>query len=163
MDKKAVEKSYQDGVELIQNYVSDYLVKNYEGIEKIEWQGIGVEWRSSPVFGSSMFGNYVNSYVNVFVSEKTFIKIEYRLNDETEYNDDLQKYIASDSLNPDNVDFLVDTGIENAIYEYSDNPDSEKMKVSEDEKLDLEKVKKSVKGSPNVQIIYNLEIHELTY
>ena len=45
MDKKSAEKEYQDGVELIQNYVTDYLVHNYEGIEKIEWQGVGIEWR----------------------------------------------------------------------------------------------------------------------
>lgn len=65
MDKKSAEKEYQDGVELIQNYVTKYLVHNYEGIEKIEWQGVGVEWRNSPIYGTSLFGNYVNSKVRV--------------------------------------------------------------------------------------------------
>lgn len=37
MDKKAIEKDYQQGIGLIQKYVSNYLVENYEGIEKIEW------------------------------------------------------------------------------------------------------------------------------
>ena len=38
-----IEKDYQQGIGLIQKYVSNYLVENYEGIEKIEWQGVGVE------------------------------------------------------------------------------------------------------------------------
>ncbi|CEN27836.1 Uncharacterized protein LACPI_0636 [Lactococcus piscium MKFS47] len=58
MDKQKTEKEYQQGNELIQNYVTDYLVKNYQGIKKIEWQGIGVEYRNSPILGSSLFGNY---------------------------------------------------------------------------------------------------------
>lgn len=35
MDKQKTEKEYQQGIELIQNYVTDYLVKNYQGIKKI--------------------------------------------------------------------------------------------------------------------------------
>jgi hypothetical protein len=152
MDKKAVEKSYQDGIELIQNYVTDYLVKNYEGIEKIEWQGVGVEWRSSPVFGSSILGNYVNSYVKVFVSDKTYFTIEYRLNDETEYDNDLQKYVLDDYLNPINIDSDIQMEIENTT-----------RKVNVTDKALLKKIEKKKSGSPNAQVIYNIEVHELTY
>ncbi|MGG5342889.1 hypothetical protein [Enterococcus sp. AZ192] len=152
MDKKAVEKSYQDGIELIQNYVTDYLVKNYEGIEKIEWQGVGVEWRSSPTLGASILGNYVNSYVKVFVSDKTYFTIEYRLNDETEYNNDLQKYVLDDYLNSSNIDSDIKMEIENT---------TRKMKVAD--KVLFKKIKKKKSGSPNAQVIYNLEVHELTY
>ncbi|MDN6071199.1 MAG: hypothetical protein L0I48_08405, partial [Lactococcus plantarum] len=63
MDKRKLEKEYQQGIELIQSYVTDYLVKNYAGIEKIEWQGIGVEYRNSPILGPSLFGNYVDTDV----------------------------------------------------------------------------------------------------
>ena len=83
MDKKALENSYQDGMDLVQKYVTDYLVQNYGGIEKIEWQGVGVEWRNSLVFGPSMFGNYVNSYVDVYIAKNNYFRIEFRLNDET--------------------------------------------------------------------------------
>ena len=34
MDKQKTEKEYQQGIELIQSYVTDYLVKNYQGIKK---------------------------------------------------------------------------------------------------------------------------------
>ncbi len=163
MDKKAEEKTYQEGVKVIQNYVTDYLVNNYSGIEKIEWQGVGVEWRNSPIFGSSMFGNYVNSNVNVFISKDNYFTMELRLNDRMEYDNDLKKYVTRRSLNSDNMDVLVNAGIYNAIYAYSDNPDVKKLNVSEEEKLALEKIKKSSDGSPKAQVIYNLEIHKLIY
>ncbi|MFC0403546.1 hypothetical protein BCR24_03975 [Enterococcus ureilyticus] len=152
MDKKAVEKSYQDGIELIQNYVTDYLVKNYEGIEKIEWQGVGVEWRNSPTFGSSILGNYVNSYVKVFVSNKTFVTIEYRLNDETEYNDDLKKYVLTEYLNPTNIDSALEMELRSTIG-----------KANTKDKLDFENIKKSSKGSSKADVVYNITVHELTY
>ncbi len=60
MDKKAIEKDYQQGIGLIQKYVSNYLVENYEGIEKIEWQGVRVEWRNAKGYGPSLLGNYAN-------------------------------------------------------------------------------------------------------
>lgn len=93
MDKQKTEKEYQQGIELIQSYVTDYLVKNYQGIKKIEWQGIGVEYRNSPILGPSLFGNYVDTDVKIYVSDKLFLTMTFRLNDETEYNDELQKYV----------------------------------------------------------------------
>lgn len=152
MDKRAIEKDYQQGVEIIQKYVSDYLVNNYEGIEKIEWQGVGVEWRSSPMFGSSILGNYVNSKAKIVVSKDKFFTVRFTLTDETEYDNDLKKYVRSDSLNPENTDFSIQSDLENATYN-----------LSEEEKAVFNKFKKSTKGSPNTQIIYNLEIHELEY
>nr|WP_188634500.1 hypothetical protein [Enterococcus wangshanyuanii] len=155
MDKKAVEKSYQDGIELIQNYVTDYLVKNYEGIEKIEWQGVGVEWRSSDVFGSSMLGNYVDSDVKVFVSADKFFTVDFTLAEKAEYNNELKKYVLEDSMNPANIDSTIKTGLENAVG---------KFKIGDQlDKADSEKMKKGSKGSPNAQVIYNLDIHELNY
>ena len=91
MKKKTIEKEYQQGVKLIQDYVTDYLVKNYEGIEKIEWQGIGVEYRNSPILGPSLFGNYVDTTVKIFVSEDTYFSVDFTLTDETEYDNDLKK------------------------------------------------------------------------
>lgn len=155
MDKKAVEKSYQDGIELIQNYVTDYLVKNYEGIEKIEWQGVGVEWRSSNVFGSSILGNYVNSKAKIFVSSDKFFTVRFTLTDEAEYDDDSNEYILKHSLNPNNIDSLLELEIENAVGNFNIG---DKL-----DQLDSKKIQKSREGSPKANIIYNLEIHELKY
>ena len=105
MDKKAIEKDYQQGIGLIQKYVSNYLVENYEGIEKIEWQGVGVEWRNAKGYGPSLLGNYVNTRVNIFVSED----------------------------------------------------------LKQSEKESFTKLEKSIFGSDNAKIIYNLEIYELNY
>lgn len=163
MDKKAVEKSYQDGIELIQNYVTDYLVKNYEGIEKIEWQGGGIEWRSSPVFGASILGNYVNSNVNVYVSKDNYFTMRLRLSDRVNYDDNLKKYVLSDSMKPSNLDALVSSGIHNAIYTYNDDLDVKKINVNKEEKLELENIKKSSSGSPNAKLMYNIKIHKLKY
>ncbi len=139
------------------------MIDNYEGIEKIEWQGVGVEWRNSSIFGSSMFGNYVNSNVNVYVSEDNYFTIRFRLNDETEYDDDLKKYIALDSLNSSNTDVSIEVGIDNAIYNYSNDSNVENLEVVQEKKLELKKVKKNSTGSPNAEAIYNLKIHELRY
>ncbi|ALS35615.1 hypothetical protein ABID30_001180 [Enterococcus rotai] len=155
MDKKAVEKSYQDGIELIQNYVTDYLVKNYEGIEKIEWEGVGVEWRSSPILGSSILGNYVNSKAKIFVSSDKFFTVRFTLTDEAEYDGDLNKYILKHSLNPNNIDSLLELEIENAVGNFNIG---DKL-----DQLGSKKIKKSREGSPKAKIIYNLEIHELEY
>ena len=99
MDKKAIEKDYQQGIDLIQKYVSNYLVENYEGIEKIEWQGVGVEWRNAKGYGTSLLGNYVKSDVKLFISQNSYIKLHFLLTDETEYNEELKKYVQSDVLN----------------------------------------------------------------
>ncbi|WP_321386016.1 hypothetical protein [uncultured Enterococcus sp.] len=152
MDKKAVEKDYQQGMKLIQTYVTEYLIDNYEGIEKIEWQGVGVEWRNSPVFGSSMFGNYVNSYVNVYISEETYFTMEFRLHDKAEYDYDKKKYIALDSLNPSNIDSTLEMELRNTT-----------RKLNGEEKIEFEKIRKADMGSKQAKTIYNLEIHELIY
>ena len=86
MDKQKLEKEYQQGIELIQSYVTDYLVKNYAGIKKIEWQGIGVEYRNSPILGPSLFGNYVDTDVKVYVSDDNYFTMTYKLTDETDFS-----------------------------------------------------------------------------
>ena len=79
MDKKAIEKDYQQGIDLIQKYVSNYLVENYEGIEKIEWQGVGVEWRNAKGYGTSLLGNYVDSKAKIFISTETYFTLDLSL------------------------------------------------------------------------------------
>ena len=152
LDKKSAEKEYQDGVELIQNYVTDYLVQDYEGIEKIEWQGVGIEWRNSPIYGTSLFGNYVDTDVKVFVSENNYFTLTFRLSSETEYNNDLKKYVKLDSLNPSNTDVEIRVGKDNAIKH--SNPEARQF---------FENVEKSSSGSSGAKVIYNLDIHELKY
>jgi hypothetical protein len=162
MDKKALEKDYQQGVKLIQEYVTNYLVENYEGIEKIEWQGIGVEWRNSPIYGASLFSNYVDTDVKIYVSEKEFFTMSYKLTDYTEYDYDANKYVLSNTLTHDSID-KVSMEIENKVYKYDDMLNITGLKVTEKEKLEFEKIKKSSNGSPQTQIGYNLKLHELHY
>ena len=152
MKKKTIEKEYQQGVKLIQDYVTDYLVENYEGIEKIEWQGIGVEYRNSPILGPSLFGNYVDTTVKIFVSEDTYFSVDFTLTDETEYDNDLNKYVKSSSLNPRNTDFSIQTDLENATDE-----------LTPSEKEDFKNFKKSSYGSKKAKVVYNLDIYKLTY
>ncbi|MCA5013717.1 MULTISPECIES: hypothetical protein [unclassified Enterococcus] len=152
MDRKALEKSYQDGVELIQNYVTDYLVKNYEGIEKIEWQGVGVEWRSSPTLGASILGNYVDSDAKIFISKNDYFLMTFRLNDKAEYKDNSKKYFLKASLNANNIDSTLAMEIRNTT-----------RRLAAEEKLIFQNIKKSNSGSPHVQITYNTAIHELSY
>ena len=153
MDMKTQEKDYQDGIAIIQNYVSDYLVKNYQGIEKIEWQGIGVEYRNSPIHGTSLFGNYVNTRVSVYVSNDLFFTMRFTLTDETDYDSDLRKYVKLDSLNSQNTDVVIKGELTDAI----------RRAALKTDKLKFEKMKKSKNGSPTVKVVYNLEIHELKY
>ena len=152
MDMKAQEKDYQDGIAIIQNYVSDYLVKNYQGIEKIEWQGIGVEYRNSPTHGASLFGNYVNTRVRVYVSNDLFFTMRFTLTEETDYDDDLKKYVKLDSLNQRNTDVSIEVGLQNASN-----------KLTSKKKVVFDKLKKSKEGSPKTKVSYNLDIHELKY
>lgn len=153
MDMKTQEKDYQDGIAIIQNYVSDYLVKNYQGIEKIEWQGIGVEYRNSPTHGASLFGNYVDTDVKVFVTEDKYFIINFLLTEETDYDSDLKKYVKLDSLNSQNTDVVINGELTDAIRRAELKTD----------KLKFEKMKKSKNGSPTAKVVYNLELHELKY
>ncbi len=152
MDMKTQEKDYQDGIAIIQNYVSDYLVKNYQGIEKIEWQGIGVEYRNSPTHGASLFGNYVNTRVSVYVSTDLFFTMRFTLTEETDYDSDLRKYVKLDSLNQRNTDVSIEVGLQNASN-----------KLTSEKKVVFDKVKKSTEGSPKTKVSYNLNIQELKY
>ncbi|MEY8539068.1 hypothetical protein AALM99_11660 [Lactococcus muris] len=152
MKKKTIEKEYQQGVKLIQDYVTDYLVENYEGIEKIEWQGIGVEYRNSPILGPSLFGNYVNTIVRVYISEDTYFSMYFSLSEEVEYDDNLHKYVKLRYLNPQNADSAIQSGLRNEIH-----------KLSPSEKEYFKDFKKSPSGSKKAKVVYNLDIHELTY
>ncbi|MGX7045898.1 hypothetical protein ACWN83_02525 [Pseudolactococcus plantarum] len=160
MDKRKLEKEYQQGIELIQSYVTDYLVKNYAGIKKIEWQGIGVEYRNSPILGPSLFGNYVDTDVKIYVSDENYFTLEFRLSDKAEYDDALKKYVIKKSLNPNNIDTIIGSGKYNALYEYSDDG-VDKLRI--DNITIFDKIKKSCIGSENSKVKYNLDIHGLKY
>ncbi|HCY8998009.1 TPA: hypothetical protein O2E30_000833 [Enterococcus faecalis] len=155
MDKKAIEKDYQQGIDLIQKYVSNYLVENYEGIEKIEWQGVGVEWRNAKGYGPSLLGNYVDSDVRIYVSEDNYFTMSFTLNYNTEYDDKLEKYIQLDYLRPQKIDSILVLEVENATKGLNIG---DKLEISESKKN-----KKSSEGSSNAKVISNLEIHELVY
>ncbi|SPC38227.1 hypothetical protein [Pseudolactococcus paracarnosus] len=163
MDKQKTEKEYQQGIELIQSYVTDYLVKNYQGIEKIEWQGIGVEYRNSPILGPSLFGNYVDTDVTIYASQNSYLTIIFTLNYNTEYNESSNKYSKNPYLSSNNIDELLEIELDNTIYKRDDMHKIIGLEVSQDQKKEFEKVKKSTTGSKKAKIVYNLKVHELIY
>ncbi|GAB2022145.1 hypothetical protein RyT2_12190 [Pseudolactococcus yaeyamensis] len=171
MNKKADEQLYQDGFKQIQDHVTNYMVENYEGIEKIEWEGVGVEWRNSPIFGGSMFGNFVISYVRVYASEEKYFKMDFNLSDEMRYDDELEKYIFEDYFFK-NLDYNMDESVKSEIYNAGLKPIG-KTSTGENEyefdeeawanRGEFEGIKKSKNGSTNAKIIYSLKVHELKY
>src|SRR5574337_1021116 len=163
MDKQKTEKEYQQGIELIQSYVTDYLVKNYQGIKKIEWQGIGVEYRNSPILGPSLFGNYVDTDVTIYASQNSYLTINFTLNYNTEYNESSNKYSKNPYLSSNNIDELLEIELDNTIYKRDDMHKIIGLEVSQDQKKEFEKVKKSTTGSKKAKIVYNLKVHELIY
>ncbi|GAB2022144.1 hypothetical protein RyT2_12180 [Pseudolactococcus yaeyamensis] len=153
--KKAEEKLYQDGVKQIQKYVTNYMVENYEGIEKIEWDGVGVDW-GILVPLNKFNGRAYNAFsdVKVYASEKKYFRMDFNLNEEMRYDDELEKYVFEDwflkNMDSD-MDVIVNVGMYNAS-------DTENHDIKE-----YGGIKKSKEGSPNAKIIYNLEVHEEKY
>ena len=107
---------------------------------------------NSPIYGTSLFGNYVNSKVKIFVSKDNYFTVRFTLTDETDYDNVLKRYVESNSLNPENTDFSIKSDLENTIYS-----------LSQVEKEEFNKLKKSSKGSQDAKVVYNLSIHELKH
>nr|OTP47850.1 hypothetical protein A5881_002972 [Enterococcus termitis] len=55
-------------------------------------------------------------------------------------------------MNPTNLDSIIEMEIGNTTRQ-----------LKEKDKLVFKNIKKNSSGSPNAQVIYNTEIHELTY
>ena len=111
-----------------------------------------MEWRNAKGYGPSLLGNYVNTRVNIFVSEDKYFSVRFTLTDETDYDNNLKKYVKASSLNSENIDFSIKSDLENATYD-----------LKQSEKESFMKLEKSIFGSDNAKIIYNLEIYELNY
>ncbi|GHU62859.1 hypothetical protein FACS189418_5020 [Clostridia bacterium] len=171
MDRKHEEKLYQDAFKQIQTDVTEYLVEHYEGIEKIEWEGVGVEWRNSPIFGASMFGNYVGSDVKVYSFSGKYFTMDFSLNEEMEYDWEFQeKYVYPEwneesknriekeggiyahLKNPESIDHTIAVGIYNAT--------DPATRAYHEEPIEFEQIKKSDQGSPNAKIKYDLHIFQ---
>ncbi|PCS08595.1 hypothetical protein RU86_GL000979 [Lactococcus piscium] len=175
VEKNSDEKLYQDAFTQIQKDVTDYLVKNYQGIEKIAWQGIGIEYRNSDIYGSSLLGNYVDSDVRIYVSKDNYFTMNFTLNGQMSFDDEkgkyayrewdenLNDYVFKDTIRTHTVDSYIKEGIDNTLYKYNDDPDNNVLSVSQSEKEELQTVKKAPVGSKEVEIIYSLKIKELTY
>ena len=141
MDKQKTEKEYQQGIELIQSYVTDY----------------------SPILGPSLFGNYVDTDVTIYASQNSYLTINFTLNYNTEYNESSNKYSKNPYLSSNNIDELLEIELDNTIYKRDDMHKIIGLEVSQDQKKEFEKVKKSTTGSKKAKIVYNLKVHELIY
>ncbi|EHU9668729.1 hypothetical protein LT174_001280, partial [Enterococcus faecalis] len=100
----------------------------------------------------SLLGNYVKSDVKLFISQNSYIKLHFLLTDETEYNEELKKYVQSDVLNSENIDSMLEMEIRNANRRFNDK-----------EKIKLQQVRKKTVKLSIPKIIYNLDIYELKY
>ena len=175
VEKNSDEKLYQDAFTQIQKDVTEYLVKNYQGIEKIAWQGIGIEYRNSDIYGPSLLGNYVDSDVRIYVSKDNYFTMNFTLNGQMSFDDEqgkyayrewdenLNDYVFKDTIRTHTVDSYIKEGIDNTLYKYNDDPDNNVLSISQSEKEELQTVKKAPVGSKQVEIIYSLKINELTY
>ncbi|MCO6017198.1 hypothetical protein CKN86_13190 [Carnobacterium divergens] len=82
-------------------------------------------------------GNYVNRKAKIYVSKNNYFTMRFTLIDETDYDADLEKYVALNSMNPSNIDVVVKSELKNATF-----------KLNEKDKVDFKKIRKSNNGSP---------------
>lgn len=147
MDRKAQERLYQDGMQQVQEVFTEYLVKNYAGIDAVEWQGVGVEW-----WGSPMLGDIVISDARVYVNDEDYIKMDLFLHDATDFDRDRKRYILNGVLSTQNMDGIIKVELHNSTYQ-----------LTQEGKLAFDEFVKSEAGSPDAKVTYDLEVHELTY
>ncbi|QIM17047.1 hypothetical protein G7067_12550 [Leucobacter insecticola] len=147
-DRSAMELAYQDGMRQVQETFTEYLLENYEGVAAVEWEGVEVEWRDSPVFGPSLLGNGVASDFKVYVNDTDYFTSYYWLNDKMEYDHDLERYVPTGTLSPKNMDMRIEDGISG---------------LREETGSAFDEFRKSATGSPGARVVYDLEIHEPRY
>lgn len=153
MDKQALEQTYQEGMQPVQETFTEYLLENYEGVTAIEWQGVEILWRDSPVHGPSLFGNGVTSYYKVFVDDEHYFTGYFRLDEEMEYDHDLEKYVPNEYfLTPSNMDVGVEMDLRQAVSDLDGDPDGV-----------FSGVRKSEAGSPGAKVTYNLDAFDFDF
>ena len=172
VEKNSDEKLYQDAFTQIQKDVTDYLVKNYQGIEKIAWQGIGIEYRNSDIYGPSLLGNYVDSDVRIYVSKDNYFTMNFTLNGQMSFDDEqgkyayrewdeaLEDYVVRNSIKFEEVDSRLNTELVNAI---KGKNIGDKMDQSAGEKIKKSPIEDSKTEDSKTKIIYNLKIKEIRY
>lgn len=152
MDKQAMAQSYQDGMRQVQETFTEHLLENYEGVTAIEWDGVEVEWRDSPVHGPSLFGNRAISHFKVYVNDKDYFTEYFVLSDRMDYDDDLERYVPNGTQTPENMDVRIDAGLYNATFDLSDH-----------QKRAFSGFRKSQEGSPGARVVYDVHVFDFKY
>ncbi|AXQ79705.1 hypothetical protein DDV21_003125 [Streptococcus chenjunshii] len=170
MEKKKVEQLYQHGFQLLEEQTALYIKENYSGISKIEF---------SPIFidGDGKFTMLTANVVPVVYDEEgnsVLLGIPTEKEDQESYGLLEGIYALEFDLWKNEVVYLSDsaTGKEIDVSKYDHLPDQ--AKLAESRKIDenitaliedgqLQGVEKSLDGSPQAKINYNVEIKKGEY
>ncbi|MGT2929645.1 hypothetical protein ACVR1G_05325 [Streptococcus dentasini] len=167
MEKQKAKQLYQHGFRLYEEQIATYITEHYSGVKKIEFSPIFIRrggmqnGRIVPVIYDE---NGNRAYLGRMIGNNGFM--DYGLHDGLELNRDG----ATDEEIIELEDFDADKTYD--VSEYQTLPKFAKLKSHStiDENIEalvgdrqLKGIKKSDKGSPSVEIVYNTEIKEGDY
>ena len=152
VEQKEREAAYQVATREIQETVTDYLVSNYAGVTRVEWQGIGVEFLASDVLGHLLYPNYVSSEARVYVNDTDYLTLRYSLNEEADYDEETSRYVLYGYLTPENMDIENASALRGA-----------KENLSVQEQRVFDEFVKSPVASPDAEITYNVDIFKFDW
>jgi len=152
VENKKTERNYQDLMAEVQETYSAYLVENYEGIEAIEWQGVGVEFLASDLIGRSNFGPVVATEGRVYVNKTDYFPLDISMSLVAEYDFDAEEYVLNGPLTPKNMDGDISFELGNKLDDLS--PSDRRV---------FDGFVKSDQGSPDTEVMYNVDIFKFDW
>lgn len=142
--QKKAEANYQEVMQELQAVVSDYVVNNYAGVTKIEWQGVQVEFLAHEIISHTLNTNPVRTTARVYVDDTDYFTVDYSLYSEADYHRVEQKYVLAGTLTPENLDAVFGGEARNA--------------AKKSDTTSFDQFIKSEGGSPGAEVVYNTNI-----
>jgi len=168
LDDKGV-KLYKRGFRLLEEQLATYIKEHYSGVSKIEFSPIFVQGGD----GQTMFGASIIAAITDSNGNKTYLGKKIGETTYAAYGDSWDLLLGFDGATGEEaIDLRID---ENTTVEVSNHKHlPEFAKLSSLPKLDknievliqngqLKDVKKSKSGSPNAEVVYNVEIRKGNY
>ena len=168
LDDKGV-KLYKRGFRLLEEQLATYIKEHYSGVSKIEFSPIFVQGGD----GQTMFGASIIAAITDSNGNKTYLGKKIGETTYAAYGDSWDLLLGFDGATGEEaIDLRID---ENTTVEVSNHKHlPEFAKLSSLPKLDknievliqngqLKDVKKSKNGSPNAEVVYNVEIRKGNY
>ncbi|MGT2929647.1 hypothetical protein ACVR1G_05335 [Streptococcus dentasini] len=155
MDKKREEELYKRGFRLLEEQIAVYIKENYSGVKKVEFTDIK-EYEDSYTF------------VKIIITDKYGDRQVIDNGVNGEYGTSEGLYALEYGVDGKPIIYLedIDKDKEIDVSDYESLPDKAKLKTSESIDFNIEMFKKGgsikgvtkdKKGSPEVQIVYNLK------